>query len=109
MCGGTAEAFVRAKPVLAGMGNPDKIFHAGPSGSGQVAKAANNMLLAIHMIGTCEALAMGEANGLDPKVLSEIMKASSETTGRFRSTTRGPASWKTRPPAGITSRALWLI
>ncbi|MEE4202222.1 MAG: 3-hydroxyisobutyrate dehydrogenase [Halieaceae bacterium] len=77
MCGGTAEAFVRAKPVLAGMGNPDKIFHAGPSGSGQVAKAANNMLLAIHMIGTCEALAMGEANGLDPKVLSEIMKASS--------------------------------
>jgi 3-hydroxyisobutyrate dehydrogenase len=35
------------------------------------------MLLAIHMVGTCEALAMGEAHGLDPAVLSEIMKASS--------------------------------
>ena len=35
------------------------------------------MLLAIHMIGTCEALEMGARNGLDPKVLSDIMLASS--------------------------------
>jgi len=77
MCGGSAEAFVRAKEVLKGMGNEEKIFHAGPDGAGQVAKAANNMLLAIHMIGTCEALAIGAANGLDPAVQSEIMKASS--------------------------------
>ena len=77
MCGGTAEAFARARLILEGMGSPEKIFHAGPAGAGQVAKAANNMLLAIHMIGTCEALAMGEANGLDPAVLSDIMKASS--------------------------------
>ena len=35
------------------------------------------MLLAIHMLGTCEALAMGEKHGVDPKVLSEIMLASS--------------------------------
>jgi 3-hydroxyisobutyrate dehydrogenase len=35
------------------------------------------MLLAIHMIGSCEALEMGVRNGLDPKVLSEIMLASS--------------------------------
>ena len=77
MCGGTAEAFARAKPVLEGMGNAEKIFHAGPSGAGQVAKAVNNMLLAVHMIGTCEALAMGASKGLDPAVLSEVMKASS--------------------------------
>ena len=77
MCGGTAEAFERARLILEGMGSPEKIFHAGPAGAGQVAKAANNMLLAVHMIGTCEALAMGEANGLDPAVLSDIMKASS--------------------------------
>ena len=77
MCGGTAEAFARARLILEGMGSPEKIFHAGPAGAGQVAKAANNMLLAVHMIGTCEALAMGEANGLDPAVLSDIMKASS--------------------------------
>jgi 3-hydroxyisobutyrate dehydrogenase len=77
MCGGSAAAFDRAKPILEGMGSPEKIFHAGPAGAGQVAKAANNMLLAVHMIGTSEALAMGELHGLDPAVLSEIMKASS--------------------------------
>ena len=77
MCGGSTEAFARARPILEAMGNGEKIFHAGPAGAGQVAKAANNMLLAIHMIGTCEALSMGAAHGLDPAVLSDIMKASS--------------------------------
>ena len=77
MCGGTEAAFTRARPILEGMGNGEKIFHAGPAGAGQVAKAANNMVLAIHMIGTCEALTMGANAGLDPAVLSEIMKASS--------------------------------
>jgi 3-hydroxyisobutyrate dehydrogenase len=77
MCGGSAEAFARARPILEAMGNREKIFHAGPAGAGQVAKAANNMLLAIHMIGTCEALSMGAAHGLEPAVLSDIMKASS--------------------------------
>jgi len=77
MCGGSADAFERARPILEAMGSAEKIFHAGPAGAGQVAKAANNMLLAIHMIGTCEALSMGAANGLDPAVLSTIMKASS--------------------------------
>ena len=77
MCGGSVEAFARARPILEAMGNGEKIFHAGPAGAGQVAKAANNMLLAIHMIGTCEALSMGAAHGLEPAVLSDIMKASS--------------------------------
>ena len=77
MCGGDAKAFERARPVLAGMGPPEKTFHAGPSGSGQVAKACNNMLLAVHMIGTCEALTMGARSGLEPAALSEILRASS--------------------------------
>jgi 3-hydroxyisobutyrate dehydrogenase len=75
MCGGEAAVFERAQPVLEAMGRAS--FHAGPAGAGQVAKACNNMLLAIHMLGTCEALAMGEKHGLDPAVLSEIMLASS--------------------------------
>ncbi len=75
MCGGSAETFDKARLILADMGK--NIFHAGPAGAGQVAKGCNNMLLAIHMIGTCEALEMGVRNGLDPKVLSEIMLASS--------------------------------
>jgi 3-hydroxyisobutyrate dehydrogenase len=75
MCGGPAETFEKARVILADMGK--NIFHAGPAGAGQVAKGCNNMLLAIHMIGTCEALEMGARNGLDPGVLSEIMLASS--------------------------------
>ena len=75
MCGGSAETFTKAEIILKDMGK--NIFHAGLAGSGQVAKGCNNMLLAIHMIGTCEALEMGARNGLDPKVLSDIMLASS--------------------------------
>jgi len=75
MIGGPKESVDRIQPVLATMG--PKQFHAGPSGSGQIAKAFNNMLLAIHMIGTSEALSMGARSGLDPAALSEIFKASS--------------------------------
>ncbi|WP_278800810.1 3-hydroxyisobutyrate dehydrogenase [Marinobacter nauticus] len=75
ICGGDASTFEKAKPILDGMGK--NIFHAGPHGAGQVAKICNNMLLAILMAGTSEALALGAKNGLDPAVLSEIMKQSS--------------------------------
>lgn len=75
MCGGKAEHIDRARPTLEAMGKA--VFHAGDNGAGQVAKMCNNMLLAVHMIGTAEALQMGANNGLDPKVLSEIMLASS--------------------------------
>ncbi|GAA3968367.1 3-hydroxyisobutyrate dehydrogenase [Allohahella marinimesophila] len=75
ICGGEVDAFDRASPILNDMGK--NMFHAGPHGAGQVAKICNNMLLAILMNGTCEALALGEKNGLDPAVLSEIMRQSS--------------------------------
>jgi len=75
MVGGSVENVEKAKPILSMMGK--NIFHAGESGSGQVAKLCNNMLLAIHMSGTAEALSMGVKSGLDPSVLSEIMSKSS--------------------------------
>ena len=75
MVGGSVENVEKAKPILSKMGK--NIFHAGDSGSGQVAKLCNNMLLAIHMCGTAETIAMGVNNGLDPAILSEIMKNSS--------------------------------
>jgi 3-hydroxyisobutyrate dehydrogenase len=73
--GGEAADLETARPLLEKMGK--NIFHAGSSGAGQLAKICNNMLLAILMIGTSEALNMGVAGGLDPKVLSEIMSKSS--------------------------------
>ena len=75
MVGGEAKHLERAKPFLQQMGK--NIFHAGPDGAGQVAKVCNNQLLAVHMLGTAEALALGVANGLDAGVLSEIMRQSS--------------------------------
>lgn len=75
MVGGDTADLERARPVLEKMGA--NIFHAGGAGAGQTAKICNNMLLGVLMIGTSEALALGVANGLDPKVLSEIMRRSS--------------------------------
>ncbi|WP_165862830.1 3-hydroxyisobutyrate dehydrogenase [Vibrio sinensis] len=73
--GGTVENYSDAKEVLSHMGK--NIFHAGEAGSGQMAKICNNMMLGILMSGTCEALNLGIENGLDPKVLSQIMLQSS--------------------------------
>ncbi len=75
MVGGSVADLERARPVLETMGA--NIFHAGEAGAGQTAKICNNMLLGILMIGTSEAIALGVANGLDAKVLSEIMRRSS--------------------------------
>ena len=75
MCGGESADVETAKTVLSVMGA--NIFHAGDHGAGSVAKICNNMLLAIHMTGTAEALQLGIDNGLDPAVLSEIMLKSS--------------------------------
>lgn len=76
MVGGSDEAFEKAKPVLEPMAKA--VIHAGAIGAGQVAKMCNNMLLAIHMIGTCEALALAEKAGLDPQTFYDI---SSRSTG----------------------------
>ncbi|GAA0773071.1 3-hydroxyisobutyrate dehydrogenase [Castellaniella ginsengisoli] len=73
--GGSAADLESARPYLEAMGK--NIFHAGGAGAGQVAKICNNMLLGILMAGTSEALALGVANGLDPKTLSDIIAKSS--------------------------------
>ncbi|CAM3108767.1 3-hydroxyisobutyrate dehydrogenase [Vibrio neptunius] len=73
--GGSDTAFVKAESVLKHMGK--NIFHAGKAGDGQMGKICNNLMLGILMSGTCEALNLGIDNGLDPKVLSNIMLQSS--------------------------------
>ncbi|MDB2384314.1 3-hydroxyisobutyrate dehydrogenase [Endozoicomonas sp.] len=75
MVGGSIDALERARPWLEIMGHA--VFHAGEAGAGQLAKVCNNMLLAILMTGTSEALKLGIDNGLDPNVLSDIMRKSS--------------------------------
>lgn len=75
ICGGDNADIEEARPILEGMGKA--VFSAGGHGAGQVAKICNNMLLAVLMAGTSEALQLGRKHGLDAKVLSEIMLQSS--------------------------------
>ncbi|MBX7483412.1 3-hydroxyisobutyrate dehydrogenase [Qipengyuania qiaonensis] len=75
MVGGTDTAFRRAEAVLNAMGKA--VIHAGDAGAGQTAKICNNMLLAISMIGTAEAMKMAEKLGLDPQKFYEISSQSS--------------------------------
>jgi 3-hydroxyisobutyrate dehydrogenase len=75
MVGGETAAFDRAKPILEKMGK--NIFHAGGAGNGQAAKICNNMLLAISMIGTCEAFVLAEKLGLDHETLFKISSTAS--------------------------------
>jgi len=75
MVGGEEAAFERAKPILEKMGK--NIFHAGGAGTGQAAKICNNMLLAISMIGTCEAFVLAEKLGLSHETLFRISSTAS--------------------------------
>jgi 3-hydroxyisobutyrate dehydrogenase len=75
MVGAEAGLFDAIKPILAAMGK--NIVHCGAAGTGQVAKICNNMLLGISMIGVAEAMNLGVALGIDPKVLAGIINTSS--------------------------------
>jgi len=83
MVGGPVDAFECAKPYLEVMGA--NVVHAGGAGNGQVAKIANNMLLGISMIGTCEAFALAEKLGLDAQTFFDI---SSKASGQCWSMTK---------------------
>jgi 3-hydroxyisobutyrate dehydrogenase len=75
MVGGPEAAFIRAKPVLEGMGKA--IVHAGGPGNGQAAKICNNMILGASMIATAEAFVLAERLGLDHQKLFDISSKSS--------------------------------
>ena len=75
MVGGDAGAFARAEPVLRDMGR--EAVHCGGAGAGQAAKLCNNMLLAIGMIGTCEAFVLAESLGLSHEALFAVASRSS--------------------------------
>jgi 3-hydroxyisobutyrate dehydrogenase len=77
MVGGSDAAFAEVGPVLAAMGK--NIVHCGDTGTGQVAKICNNLLLGITMAGVSEAMSLGASLGIDPKTLAGIVNTS---TGR---------------------------
>jgi 3-hydroxyisobutyrate dehydrogenase len=69
--GGEAADVERARPVLEGMGKT--ITHLGPLGSGQAAKAVNQVILAGAYLGVAEGIVLAMKSGLDPEQLVQAL------------------------------------
>lgn len=72
MAGGSEEAFARALPILEVLG--DRITHVGDSGAGQVAKAANQVIVGLNIGAAAEALALAKAAGVDPARVRQALQ-----------------------------------
>lgn len=71
MAGGSEEVFTRAMPLFEVMGKT--ITHVGPVGSGQTAKACNQIIVALNIEAVSEALVLGSKAGVDPaKILDAL-------------------------------------
>ncbi len=73
MVGGAAEAVEKTMPVFQAMGKT--ITHVGDSGAGQVAKAANQIMVAAQMVAMGELLIFSRKAGVDPQKVVEAIKA----------------------------------
>lgn len=75
MVGGDAAVLARVKPVLSALG--PNLFHVGPVGAGNTVKAINNMMASVNACAMMEGVAVGLKAGLDPRIVYEVVKASS--------------------------------
>jgi 3-hydroxyisobutyrate dehydrogenase len=73
MVGADPAAYARLHGILAPI--TSNIFHAGPVGAGNVAKLANNLLLAGQQVVTLEAVAFAARNGVPPEAMCDILMA----------------------------------
>ncbi len=71
MAGGEDAAFARAHPILAVLGK--KITHVGGVGTGQVAKAANQVIVGLNIGAVAEALTLARRAGADPARVREAL------------------------------------
>ncbi|MCS7246630.1 MAG: NAD(P)-binding domain-containing protein [Anaerolineales bacterium] len=72
MVGGPAEAVEKVRPILEAMGKT--ITHVGEAGAGQIAKAANQIMVAAQMVAMGELLIFAKKAGADPKKVVEAIK-----------------------------------
>ncbi len=71
MAGGTKENFERALPVFRAVG--ERITHMGPSGSGQVTKLANQLIVAQTIDAVAQALRLAELSGVDSALVRQAL------------------------------------
>jgi 3-hydroxyisobutyrate dehydrogenase-like beta-hydroxyacid dehydrogenase/alkylhydroperoxidase/carboxymuconolactone decarboxylase family protein YurZ len=80
MAGGPAETLEALRPVLGVLGS--NIVHAGQlPGAGHAVKALNNLMSAAHLLASAEAILTGQAFGVDPAVMVDIVNGSSGRSG----------------------------
>jgi 2-hydroxy-3-oxopropionate reductase len=72
MVGGPAEALEKVMPVFQAMGK--SVTHVGDSGAGQIAKAANQIMVAAQMVAMGELLVFAQKAGADPRKVIEAIK-----------------------------------
>jgi 3-hydroxyisobutyrate dehydrogenase-like beta-hydroxyacid dehydrogenase len=75
MCGGPAQEFERARPLLETMGS--LVVHVGETGQGQMLKLINNTLGAANAAAVAEALLLADATGVNLDALVEVVSAGS--------------------------------
>jgi 2-hydroxy-3-oxopropionate reductase len=75
MVGGSEAGFATAKPVFEAMGKT--IVHIGPSGSGQVSKAANQIVTGVGVLMIAEMFNFVRKNGADPAKVREALMGGS--------------------------------
>jgi 2-hydroxy-3-oxopropionate reductase len=73
MVGGGAAAFEQAKPIFDAMGNPERVIHIGESGSGQVCKVCNQMVIGGALAAVSEAFALARKAGVEPARVREAL------------------------------------
>jgi 3-hydroxyisobutyrate dehydrogenase len=78
MVGGDARDLEEARPALAAMGA--NIIPVGAVGAGEVAKLCNNLISGAALIAVAEAFRIGEAFGVDPQILTNVIAKSSGAT-----------------------------
>jgi 2-hydroxy-3-oxopropionate reductase len=72
MVGGPAEALEKVLPIFQAMGKT--VTHVGDAGAGQVAKAANQIMVAAQMVAMGELLIFAQKAGVDPQKVVEAIK-----------------------------------
>ena len=72
MVGGDAESLELVRPILNAVGK--KITHIGGAGAGQIAKAANQIMVAAQMVAEAELMIFAQKAGADPVKVIEAIK-----------------------------------
>jgi 2-hydroxy-3-oxopropionate reductase len=73
MVGGDRQAFDTVRPILDAMGNPERVVHIGESGSGQICKVCNQLVIGGTLAAVSEAFTLARKAGVDPARVREAL------------------------------------